>query len=60
MLSGKSLLKGQKLLENANTELLKWDILGDFQSLCILFYKKSFETLKFANKNTANFLRRCV
>ena len=29
-----SVLKGQKLVENAKLEKLKCDILGDFQTLC--------------------------
>ena len=34
MLPDKSILIGQKLLENANIEKLKYDIFGDFQTLC--------------------------
>ena len=34
MLSDRSVLIGQKLMENAKIEKLKCDILGDFQTLC--------------------------
>ena len=33
MLPDRSILKGQKLVENAKIEKLKCDILGDFQTL---------------------------
>ena len=31
-----SILKGQKLLENAKIVKFKWDILSDFKTLCAL------------------------
>ena len=34
VLPDRSILKGQKLMENAKMEKLKCDILGDFQTLC--------------------------
>ena len=34
VLSDRSILIGQKLVENAKIEKLKCDILGDFQTLC--------------------------
>ena len=33
-LPDRSILKGQKLVENAKIEKLKCDIFGDFQTLC--------------------------
>ena len=30
-----SFLIGQKMMENAKIEKLKWDIFGDFQTLCL-------------------------
>ena len=35
MLPDRSVLIGQKLVENAKIEKLKCDILGDFQTLCL-------------------------
>ena len=36
VLPDRSVLKGQKLLENAKIQKFKWDIiLGDFQTLCL-------------------------
>ena len=37
VLPDRSILKGQKWVENAKIEKLKYDILGDFHTLCILF-----------------------
>ena len=34
VLPDRSVLIGQKLAENARIEKFKWDILGDFQTLC--------------------------
>ena len=34
VLPGRSILIGQKLVENAKIQKLKCDILGDFQTLC--------------------------
>ena len=41
VLPDRSILRGQKLVENAKIEKLNWDILDDFQTLCVcvtLFY----------------------
>ena len=35
VLPDRSILIGQKLVENAKIEKFKWDILGDFQTLCM-------------------------
>ena len=40
VLPDRSILKGQKLVENAKMEKLKCDILGDFQTLCKMFVIK--------------------
>ena len=47
MLPDRSLLMGQKLLENAKIEKLKRDILGHFQTLCtmLLFTAKIWKYL---------------
>ena len=34
MLPDRSIFKGQKLAESTKIEILKWDILGDFQTMC--------------------------
>ena len=36
VLSDRSVLKGQKLVKNAKIQKFKWDILGDFQTMCKL------------------------
>ena len=33
VLQDRSILKGQKLVENAKIKKLKWDIFGDFQTM---------------------------
>ena len=35
VLPDRSIQIGQKLVENGRIEKLKWDILGDFQTLCL-------------------------
>ena len=40
MLLDRSLLIGQKLLENAKIEKVNWDMLGDFQTLCLLLQRR--------------------
>ena len=40
VLPDRSVLKGQKLVENAKIKKFKCDILGDFQTLCIVDKKK--------------------
>ena len=34
MLPGRLISKGQKLVENVKIQKFKWDILGDFQTMC--------------------------
>ena len=34
VLPDRSITKGQKLVENVKIQKFKWDILGDFQTLC--------------------------
>ena len=36
VLQDRSILKGQKLVENAKIKKIKWDILGDFQTMCAI------------------------
>ena len=43
VLPDRSILKGQKLAENAKIEKLKWDTLGDFQTLCFWPYSDHSE-----------------
>ena len=46
VLPDRSILVGQKLVENAKIEKLNWDILGDFQTLCILLKRASLTKIR--------------
>ena len=47
VLPDKSLLIGQKLLENAKDEKFKWDILSNFQTLCGASKESSYHSSLF-------------
>ena len=40
------ILMGQKLVKNAKSEKFKWDILGDFQTVCFGFSYLGMEQLR--------------
>ena len=58
VLPNRLLLIWQKLLENAKIETFKWDILGDFQTICIMsnITKKRFISYVLINVTETFFL----
>ena len=43
VLPDRSVVIGQKLMENAKMPKFKWDILGDFQIMCVAFFVQKWD-----------------